>query len=135
MWDSLGEKEVKAIARAIVETSPNPVACISSLSKLRMELQKLNASEAIIKAIKIPEINTLSNKIQKKKSLLCENEGIHYPDHFSLESVKERLNLYYVHKTPTMQALANVMIMLCIRLLEIKDLHISNRSVTEYSKN
>ncbi|GBB89971.1 hypothetical protein RclHR1_16820003 [Rhizophagus clarus] len=114
MWDSLGEK---------------------NFSKLRIELQKLNVSEAIIKAIKIPEITTLSNKIQKKKSLLYENEGIHYPDHFSLESVKERLDLYDVHKTPTMQALADVIIILCIRLSEIKDLHISNRSVTKYSKN
>ena len=33
MRDSLGEKEVKLIAKALTETSPNPVACTSNLSK------------------------------------------------------------------------------------------------------
>ncbi|GES94183.1 hypothetical protein GLOIN_2v1480757 [Rhizophagus clarus] len=113
MWDSFSEKEVKAIARVIAKTSPNPVACTSNLSRLRIELQKLNTPKAVIKVTKIPEITTLSNKIQKKKSLLCEDEGIHYPDYFSLESVKEKLNLYDVSKTSIVQALANVMIMLC----------------------
>ena len=63
MRDSLGEKEVKLIAKALAETSPNPVACTSSLSRLRKELRKLNAPKAIIKATKIPGIITLSNKI------------------------------------------------------------------------
>ncbi|GBC10465.1 hypothetical protein RclHR1_09650007 [Rhizophagus clarus] len=100
-----------------------------------MELRKLNAPKAIIKATKIPEITTLSNKIQKEKSLLCEDEGIHYLDYFSLESVKERLDLYDVSKTLIVQTLADVMIMLCICPSEIKDLYISNGSVTGYSKN
>ncbi|GBB92051.1 hypothetical protein RclHR1_01960001 [Rhizophagus clarus] len=56
------------------------------------EKEKLNAPEAIIEATKIPEMTTLSNKIQKERSLLCEDEGIHYLDYFSLESVKERLD-------------------------------------------
>src|ERR1043165_1189465 len=85
--------------------------------------------------MKIPGITTLLNKIQKGKSLLCEDEGIHYPDHFSLESVKERLDSYDVSNTPDKQALADVMIMLCIRSAEIKDLRISNGGVTGYSKN
>ncbi|GBB86021.1 hypothetical protein RclHR1_12470002 [Rhizophagus clarus] len=67
-------------------------------------------------------MTTLSNKIQKEKSLLCEDEGIHYPDHFLLESVKERLDSYDVSNIPDKQALADVMIMLCIRPVEIKDL-------------
>ncbi|EXX57243.1 uncharacterized protein OCT59_015174 [Rhizophagus irregularis] len=135
MRDSLGEKEVKLIAKALAETSPNPVACTSSLSRLRKELRKLNAPKAIIEATKIPGITTLSNKIQKEKSLLCEDEGIHYPDYFSLESVKERLDSYDVSNTPDKQALADVMIMLCIRPAEIKDLRISNGGVTGYVKN
>ncbi|POG69279.1 hypothetical protein GLOIN_2v1777370 [Rhizophagus irregularis DAOM 181602=DAOM 197198] len=114
MRDSLSEKEVKLIAKALAETSPNP---------------------AIIEATKIPGITTLSNKIQKEKSLLCEDKGIHYPDHFSLESVKERLDSYDVSNTPDKQALADVMIMLCIRPAEIKDLRISNGGVTGYVKN
>ena len=64
-----------------------------------------------------------------------ENEGIDFPDHFSLESVKKRLNLYDVSNTPDVQILADVMIMFCIRPAEIKDLRISNGSVTGYSKN
>ncbi|GES74423.1 hypothetical protein GLOIN_2v1778880 [Rhizophagus clarus] len=134
MRDSLSEKEVKLIAKAIAETSPNPVACTSSLSRLRKELRKLNAPKAIIEATKIPGITTLSNKIQKEKSLLCEDEGIHYLDHFSLESVKERLDSYDVSNTPDKQALADVMIMLCIRPAEIKDLRISNGGNEERAK-
>ncbi|CAB4414779.1 unnamed protein product [Rhizophagus irregularis] len=80
-------------------------------------------------------MTTLSNKIQKEKSLLCEDEGIYYPNHFSLESVKERLDSYDVSNTPDKQALADVMIMLCIRSAEIKDLCISNGGVTGYVKN
>src|SRR3954463_8035631 len=80
-------------------------------------------------------MTTLSNKIQKERNLLCEDEGIHYPDHFSLESVKERLDLYNMSNTPDKQALADVMIMLCIRPAEIKNLRISNGGVTGYAKN
>ena len=42
---------------------------------------------------------------------------------------------YDVSNAPNLQALADVMIMLCIRPAEIKDLRISNGSVTGYSKN
>ncbi|UZO07450.1 uncharacterized protein OCT59_027734 [Rhizophagus irregularis] len=132
MRDSLSEKEVKLIAKALAETSPNPVACTSSLSRLQKELRKLNAPKVIIEATKIPGMTTLSNKIQKEKSLLCEDEGIHYLNHFSLELVKERLDSYDVSNTPDKQALADVMIMLCIRPAEIKDLRISNGGVTGY---
>ncbi|GBC29602.1 hypothetical protein GLOIN_2v1778880 [Rhizophagus irregularis DAOM 181602=DAOM 197198] len=135
MRDSLSEKEVKLIAKALAETSPNPVACTSSLSRLQKELRKLNAPKVIIEATKIPGMTTLSNKIQKEKSLLCEDEGIHYLNHFSLELVKERLDSYDVSNTPDKQALADVMIMLCIRPAEIKDLRISNGGVTGYVKN
>ncbi|CAB4414419.1 unnamed protein product [Rhizophagus irregularis] len=82
MRDSLGEKEVKLIAKALAETSPNP-----------------------------------------EKSLLCEDEGIYYPNHFSLESVRRDWDSYDVSNTPDKQALADVMIMLCIRSAEIKDLY------------
>ena len=82
----------------------------------------------------IPDITRSANKIQKERSKQCEDEGIHYPDHFSLESVKERLGVYDVSKAPGLQALADVIIMLCIRPAEIKTLHISNGSVTGYAK-
>src|SRR4051812_15150818 len=77
----------------------------------------------------------LSNKIQKEKRLLCEDDGIYFPNHFSLELVKERLDSYDVSNSPDKQALVDVMIMLCIRPAEIKNLLISNGGVTGYVKN
>ncbi|RGB34141.1 hypothetical protein C1646_760939 [Rhizophagus diaphanus] len=133
MQDSLGEKEVKAIAKVL--TSSNPITATSRLSRLRRELRKLNAPEKIISATYDEKTICVSNKIQKKRRVQCENEGIDFSDHFSLESVKERLDLYDISKTPTVQALANVMIMLCIHPAKIKNLRISNESVTGYSKN
>src|SRR4051794_12043375 len=81
------------------------------------------------------EMTRLSNKIQKERSDQRENEGLDFSDHFSLESVKERLDSYDVSNTPDKQALADVMIMLCIRPAEIKNLRISNGGVTGYAKN
>src|SRR5437762_14075657 len=105
--------------------SPNPNATTSRLSRLRRELRKLNVPEKIISATLDEETTCASNKIQKERRDQCENEGIDFPDHFSLESVKERLNFYDVSNTPNVQALADVMIMLCIRSAKIKDLRIS----------
>src|SRR3954447_13001908 len=133
--DNLSEKEVKAIAKALTVTPPNPVATTSRLSRLRRVLRKLNAPEKIISATLDDKTICASNKIQKERRIQRENEGIDFPDHFSLESVMERLDLYDVSNTPDVQALADVMIMLCIRPAEIKDLRISNGSVTGYSKN
>ncbi|RGB24927.1 hypothetical protein C1646_675991 [Rhizophagus diaphanus] len=102
---------------------------------LRRELRTLNAPEKIISATKIPEITKESNKIQKERNEQRENEGINFPDHFSLESVKERLDEYNVSNMSDKQALADVMIILCIRPTEIKNLRIFNGSVTGYTKN
>ncbi len=131
----LTEKEVKAIAKALPVTSPNPVTTTSHLSRLRRELREFNAPEKIISTTLDDKTTCSSNKIQKERRVQCENEGINFPDHFSLESVKERLDGYDVSNAPNLQALADVMIMLCIRPAEIKDLRISNGSVTGYSKN
>ncbi|RIA82410.1 hypothetical protein C1645_835393, partial [Glomus cerebriforme] len=131
--DNLGEKEIKAIAKAL--TTPNPVITTSHLSRLRRELRKLNAPKKIISTTLDEKTTCASNKIQKERRDQCKNEGIDFPDHFSLESVKERLDFYDVSNTPDVQALADVMIMLCIRPAEIKDLHISNGGVIGYAKN
>ena len=98
-------------------------------------MRKLNAPEKIISATLDDKTTCVSNKIQKEHRVQRENEEIDFSDHFSLESVKERLNLYDVSNTPDVQALADVMITLCIYPAEIKDLHISNGSVTGYLKN
>jgi hypothetical protein len=133
--DNISEAEVKVISKVLAETASNTSAGLSRISRLRRELRGLNASEKIISATLIPEITRSANKFQKEKSLLRENEGIDFPDHFSLESVKERLDVYNVSKTPDLQALADVTIMLCIRPAEIKTLRISNGGVTGYAKN
>ncbi|RIA95467.1 hypothetical protein C1645_816704 [Glomus cerebriforme] len=131
--DNLGEKEVKAIAKAL--TTPNPVATTSCLSRLRRELRKLNAPKKIISVTLDEKTTCASNKIQKERRDQYENEGIDFSDHFLLESVKERLDFYDMSNTPDVQALADVMIMLCIRSAEIKDLRISNGGVIGYTKN
>ncbi|CAG8857142.1 36155_t:CDS:1, partial [Gigaspora margarita] len=120
---------------ALVETAPDPVVALSRLSRLRRELQTLNVQETIISATLNSEITRSSNKIQKECSEKCKNKGIDFLDHFSLESVKERLDLYDVSNISNKQALADVMIILCIRPAEIKNLRISNRGVTGYAKN
>ena len=98
-------------------------------------MENLNAPEKVISVTKILDITKESNKIQKECSEQCENEGIDFPDHFSLESVKERLDKYNISNIPDKQALADVMIMLCIRPAEIKNLCIFNGGVTGYAKN
>ncbi|GES98585.1 hypothetical protein GLOIN_2v1781018 [Rhizophagus clarus] len=80
-----GKKEIKAIAKAL--TAPNPVITTSCLNE---------------------EITCAFNKIQKKRKDQCENEEIDFSDHFSLESVKERLDFYDMSNTSDMQALADV---------------------------
>ncbi|GBC17132.2 hypothetical protein GLOIN_2v1475449 [Rhizophagus irregularis DAOM 181602=DAOM 197198] len=91
--DNLGEAEVKVIAKALAESASNASTGLSRISRLRRELRNLKVSEKIISATLIPDINRLANKIQKEKGLLCENEGIDYPDYFALESVKKRLDV------------------------------------------
>ncbi|POG61082.1 hypothetical protein GLOIN_2v1787055, partial [Rhizophagus irregularis DAOM 181602=DAOM 197198] len=113
--DNISEKEVEVIAKALSGTASNASAGLSRLTRLRRELKALGASKKIISATFIPDITCSANKIQKENRLLRENEGIYYPDHFSLESVKERLDSYVVSNIPDKQALADVMIMLCIR--------------------
>jgi len=110
MRNSLNERDVKAIANAIAKTASSPVAGTSSLTRLRRKLRKLNAPEAIIEATKIPDMTKQSNKIQKERSEQRKDEGIDFPDHFSLESVKKRLDKYNITNKPDRQALADVMI-------------------------
>ncbi|CAG8805080.1 22422_t:CDS:1, partial [Gigaspora rosea] len=133
--NKLSERDVKAISRTLIETASDSVVALSHLSRLRRELRTLNVPETIISATFNPEVTRLSNKIQKERSNQCEDEGIDFPDHFSLESVTERQNLYDVSNISDKQALADVMIMLCICPAEIKNLRISNGDVTGYAKN
>ncbi|RGB21408.1 hypothetical protein C1646_778103 [Rhizophagus diaphanus] len=107
IWDNLSKRNVKAISRALVETSTDAVVTLSRLSRLRRELRTLNAPKEIISATLILEITRASNKIQQERTEQRKNEGHHYPDHFSLELVKERLDLYDMFNTSDKQALAD----------------------------
>ncbi|RGB23442.1 hypothetical protein C1646_774496 [Rhizophagus diaphanus] len=92
-----------------------------------------NLSERDVKAISRTLVETAPDPVELSKQR--ENEGIDFSDHFSLESVKERLDEYNVSNIPDKQALADVMIMLCIHPAEIKNLRIFNGGVTGYTKN
>ena len=81
------------------------------------------------------ETTCASNKIQKERWKLRKDEGIHFPDEFSFESVKERLDDYDVSRKSDELALADVIIMLCICPAELRTLRIANGKVTGYVKN
>ncbi|RIB11388.1 hypothetical protein C2G38_2042741 [Gigaspora rosea] len=73
-----------------------------------------------------------ANEIQRDRCKFVEAfERIDYPDRFTLESVKERLNKYDIFTLPDLQALADVMIMLCICPTELTSLRITDARVTE----
>ncbi|RGB38806.1 hypothetical protein C1646_665147 [Rhizophagus diaphanus] len=133
--ENLDEEDIKLIAKALVETASTPIAGSLHLSSLRKELQELNVPEKLIKSVSDKNIIILSNELQIKNKEQSACKGIHYPDHFLLESVKERLDAYDVSTIPDVQALADVIIMLCIRPAEIKNLHIKEGGVTGYAKN
>ncbi|RHZ48562.1 hypothetical protein Glove_546g6 [Diversispora epigaea] len=52
-----------------------------------------------------------------------------------LESVKKRLDEYDISTPPDLQSLADVMIMLCIRPVELISLRITNAGMIGYMKN
>ncbi|CAG8473954.1 8110_t:CDS:2 [Paraglomus occultum] len=134
--DKLGEKDVKAEAIKLAKSALNEVAGSSRLSRLRKELRNLNAPYNIVEATKIFEITDKSNKIQTSRRKIAEDfEKIDYPDHFTLESVKERLDKYNIKTLPDSQALADVMIMLCMRPAEVTTLRITDAGVTGFAKN
>lgn len=96
--DNLSKKDVETIVKILAESASNASTSSSWISRFQREL---------------------ANKIQKEYSGQCENEGINFPDHFSLKSVKERLDGYDVSNVPNLQVLTNIMIMLCIHSTEI----------------
>ncbi|RIB02413.1 hypothetical protein C2G38_2227896 [Gigaspora rosea] len=132
----LSVKDVRAKAYTLTLSAPNANASSSRLSRLRRELKNLGASFQIIETTKFPEITGEANEIQRNRRKFVEAfERIDYPDHFTLESDKERLDSYDVSILPDLQALADVMIMLCIRSAELTSLHITDAGVIGYAKN
>ncbi|KAG9302058.1 hypothetical protein G9A89_021102 [Geosiphon pyriformis] len=85
------------------------VAIDSSLKRLRHELYIKGASE----------------EKQNADCKLLAGNGVPFPDHFSLEAVSVRLQNYDTIELPSIQALADVMVMRCIRPAEVTTLGIS----------
>ncbi|RIB01736.1 hypothetical protein C2G38_2229859 [Gigaspora rosea] len=84
----------------------------------------------------VDNLFSIQKNVQPKSKTMHEAfEKIDYPDHFTLESVKERLDSYDTSSLPDLKALADVMIMLCIRPAELITLRITNAGVTGYAKN
>src|SRR6185369_2896546 len=131
--DKLSIRDIRAEAYALALSAKNANAGSSRLSRLRRELKNLGASFDIIEATKFPDITEDANKIQSDN--LKKAKTIDYPDEFTLESVKERLDAYDLKTPPNCQALADVMVMLCIRPAELKTLRITDAGVTGYAKN
>ncbi|RHZ81858.1 hypothetical protein Glove_117g523 [Diversispora epigaea] len=126
--DKLSIRDVRAKAYALALSALNVNAGSSRLSWLRRELRNLNASLEIIEATKFPDITKDANEIQNNRREKVRR--IDYPDHFTLKSVKERLDTYDISTLPNYQTLADVMLMLCIRPAELTTLRITNVGVT-----
>ncbi|CAJ0759976.1 3297_t:CDS:2 [Entrophospora sp. SA101] len=128
--DKLSIRDIRAEAYALALSAKNANAGSSRLSRLRRELKTLGASFDIIEATKFPDITEDANKIQMDNRNKAKT--IDYPDHFTLESVKERLDAYDIKTLPDCQALADVMVMLCIRPAELATLRITDAGVTDF---
>ncbi|CAG8627640.1 8953_t:CDS:2 [Paraglomus occultum] len=120
--DKLSIRDVRAEAYALALSAKNANAGSSRLFRFRRELKNLGASSQIIEATKFPDITEQANKIQENNRKRAEANRIDYPDEFTLESVKKRLDSYDTSTVPDVQALADVMVMLCIRPAELTTL-------------
>ncbi|CAG8538027.1 687_t:CDS:2, partial [Cetraspora pellucida] len=133
--NKLSIRDVRAEAYALALSAKNANAGSSCLTRLRRELRNLNASLKIIEVTKFSDITEDANKIQSVNQKKAEAKRIDYPDEFTLESVKERLDAYDIKTLTDCQTLADVMVMLCIRPAELKTLCITDAGVTGYAKN
>ena len=85
----------------------------------------LGADYLITEATKVPIITEGANWIQARKHILRGINGYDCPEFFYLEKVQERLNECNITKPPSMQNLIDVMIMLCMRSADVKNLRIN----------
>ncbi|CAG8525010.1 22214_t:CDS:2, partial [Dentiscutata erythropus] len=133
--NKLSIRDIRAEAYALALSAKNANAGLLRLTHLRRELRNLNASLEIIEVTKFPDITEDANKIQSINRKKAEAKRIDYPDEFILESVKKRLDAYDIKTLSKYQALADIMVMLCIRPAELRTLRITDAKVTGYAKN
>ncbi|CAG8797217.1 18957_t:CDS:2, partial [Dentiscutata erythropus] len=116
---------INGIAYDLASSAPTTVAGNSRLNLLRKELRSLEANYLITEATKIPFFTEEANQIQARKRILREINSYDCPEFFYLEKVQERLNKCNITKSSSMQNLIDVMIMLCMRSADIKNLRIN----------
>src|SRR6185369_10990009 len=123
--NNLSPEEINEIAYDLASSAPTTVAGNSRLNLLLKELRSLGADYLITEATKIPFITEEANQIQARKHILRGINGYDCPEFFYLEKVQERLNECNITKPPSMQNLIDVMIMLCMRSADVKNLRIN----------
>ncbi|RHZ47838.1 hypothetical protein Glove_566g31 [Diversispora epigaea] len=110
------------------------IARSSQLSYLRRELHKNGTSDEVIDATKDRYITEESNRLQKMRRKILTHQKLDSPDHFTPEVILERLQGYRISDSPTEQALADIITMLCMRPAEVTTLRIANGHVMGYAK-
>ena len=118
-------EEINKIAYDLASSAPTTVARNSWLNLLWKELHELGTDYLITEAIKIPFIIEKANQIQARKGILHGINGYDYPEFFYLKKVQERLNECDIIKSPLMQNLIDIMLMLCMRSADMKTFRIN----------
>nr|CAG8595215.1 12368_t:CDS:1 [Entrophospora candida] len=121
---NLEAEEINELARNLAKTGPTEIAQSSLLKLLRKELRQLNANYITLEAIYDSEISRASNKEQVRRQELREDEGYDCPEFFTLEKVQGRLQKCDTANPPTIQNLIDIMVMLCMRPADVRNLHI-----------
>ncbi|CAJ0907964.1 9302_t:CDS:2 [Entrophospora sp. SA101] len=123
--DPIGEVSTIIFLESTYTTPENVIAIDSELKRIRHGLREKGASEKVIDALQdIDGITRESNRKQSENRKLRARIGISPSEHFSLESINARLQSYDTAKSPDIQALADVMVMLCMRPAEVTTLRI-----------
>ncbi|CAJ0846723.1 9952_t:CDS:2 [Entrophospora sp. SA101] len=124
--DPIGEASTIIFLESAYTTPENVIAIDSELKRIRHGLREKGASEKVIDALQDTDgITRESNRKQSENRKLRARIGISPSEHFSLESINARLQSYDTAKLPDIQALADVMVMLCMRPAEVTTLRIS----------
>ncbi|CAG8812498.1 5273_t:CDS:2, partial [Dentiscutata erythropus] len=116
---------INGIAYDLASSAPTTIAGNSRLNLLWKELRSLEANYLITEATKISFITEEANQIQARKCILRGINSYNCPEFFYLEKVQERLNKYNITKSPSMQNLIDVIIMLCMQSADVKNLRIN----------
>ncbi|EXX52174.1 uncharacterized protein OCT59_001159 [Rhizophagus irregularis] len=124
-------EKIKQISYDLGSSAPNPVAGRSRLTLLRKKLQDRGANHLKKEATKIPHITTEANKIQARRLVLDEDEGVDWPEHFLLEPVQERLEKCDFSLSPSKEDLVDVMIMLSMRPADVATLRIDKYEASD----